>query len=211
MSQIPDDNAPMSTLTQAVAYFLAGSFIVETLIIPFLNTSHFIDKLTLGGKFTLGIGIILIVYAFILSFAALRITRPTFLVRLIPKIHRLSIYLSPVFFTVAASEIVSRAVTFINIPELQWMLWITIAFGIIVIVAILYTSAWIFSRIYTLLLITLSFCAMAIISILRDSPRTTNLIIVGVILLVTFRTFYLYRLQRGFQLRLFKFRIFKRK
>ena len=195
----------MTTLTQAVAYFLAGSFVVETLLIPILNTSHFLDK------FTLGIGIILIVYAFILSFAALRITRPTFLVRLILKIHRLSIYLSPVFFTVAASEIVSRAVTFINIPELQWMLWITIAFGIVVIVAILYTSAWIFSRIYTLLLITLSFCAMAIISILRDSPQATNLIIVGIILLVTFRTFYLYRLQRGFQLRLFKFRIFKRK
>jgi len=195
----------MITLTEAIAYFLAGSFTIETLLIPTLNTSQSPDK------FTMGIGVVLIVYAFVLSFAALRITKPTFLVRLIPRLHRLSLYLSPVLFAVIASEIVSKGVTFSKIPELQWMLWVTIAFGIVVMVAILYTSAWVFSRIRTLLLITLSFCGMAIVSVLRDNLLATNLIILGIIFLVTFRTLYLYRLQRGFQLPLFKFKIFKRK
>jgi len=88
---------------------------------------------------------------------------------------------------------------------------VSIAFGIVVMVAILYTSAWVFSRIRTLLFITLSFCGMAVVSVLRDNLPATNLVILGIIFLVTLRTLYLYRLQRGFQLRLFKSRILKGK
>lgn len=213
MNQIPNNNSPMTTLTEAVAYFLAGSFIIETLFVPIISASHSLNNLTFGDIFTICVGFIMIIYAFILSITAARVTGPTSIVRSIPKLYRVSIWLSPVLFAITFCEIIFKAVTFNKIPELHWMFGMTIAFCIFVLCAIWYVSIRVYftTQITNFLWLIISFCVMAIASVLSKNPPATSVLIIIIILLTSVRILHLYRRQQGFQLSLFKSSIFKRK
>lgn len=146
----------MNTITQGIAYFLAGSFLIGTVLSkqPAVGTRQALDWLSVG------VGSILVLSAFItvLSIFPLK--------RIGEFMKRSERYLLPILFGITLTEAVKILVDFHPITPLFIAACIFIIF---VLVAIIFTSKWIFRNAVSLLDLSLTFNALAVILLLTGA------------------------------------------
>jgi hypothetical protein len=125
-----DNNKSVFLLTEAVAYFLAGSFAIKT-VIPLHSSEGILQP---GNLLVFVIGCILIIFGF---FHVLIIFLSDHDSKFMKVFFKYSPYLYSILFSITTTEIVKVFVDFQKNPYLSW---ITIIFLVFVLVTIYYIS-----------------------------------------------------------------------
>ncbi len=163
-------------LTQAVAYFLAGSFLIGT-VISLQSDNGAVEPI---NWFTGVVGGILIVAGFVLAVSTLPFTRLQDFFKNVKDFSERWVF--PILFAVTTTQILK---TIFDFREIKPLFIITIIFLVIVLFAIVVTSKRLFQHIPSLLSLSLIFNVLAIVLIPIGAER------IQVITILTFSSILL--------------------
>jgi hypothetical protein len=153
-----------ASITQGIAYFLAGSFLVGTIFSrqPANGTLQPLDWLAVS----VGSVLILAGFSFILSVYPLR--------RIGDYLKRSEPYLLPLLFAITITEVV---ILLFDFHEIKPLFIATSIFIIFVLITIIFTSKFVFTNVFSLIELSLIFNALAIILLLAGAEKIQIIII----------------------------------
>ncbi len=157
-------------LTQAIAYFLAGSFLIGT-VISLQSDNGTVQPI---NWFTGVVGGILIGVGFVLALSTLPFKRLTDFFESVTDFSERWVF--PIIFAVTASQVLK---TILDFREVKPLFITTIIFLIIVLLAIVVTSKRVFQHIPSLLSLSLAFNVLAIVLIILGAEKIQVIIILA--------------------------------
>jgi hypothetical protein len=181
---------PIKELTQAIGYFLAGGFLIGT-VVTSQSAQVNIEPI---GWFTIAVGSILIIAGFILTLSLLPFKR----IAESPKFNRFIEFsrkwIFPILFAVATTQVLVMLVVFRTI---QPLFIISIIFLVLVIVVIIATSKVVFLQIPSLLNLSLSFIGLASILAYLEADKRQIIAILVFSAITLSMTLWKYHRQRN--------------
>lgn len=182
-------NIPMLILTQAIAYFLAGSFLIKT-VIPLQSPDGILQPL---NCFSFAIGLILIFTGFGFVLTIPQITR---LAGFVKRFHQWSFWLFPVVLAITITAILQVLFDFLEIKPL---LITTIVFLTIVLALFVFQSRRVFQNERQLLSLVITFTIFAGILLFIGAQKIQVLFLLFLILACSFRLYRLISKRDGSQ------------
>jgi len=171
-----ENHMPIKSITEAVAYFLAGSFTIGTIISSSIEVPEAIYWLIIivSGILILS-GFALLVT--ILPFKWLNSYRTTF--------QKITKYLFAGLFAITTSQIVQVLIFF---KEIQPLFIITLIFLILVIFSIIISSVRIFLNVSTLVSLSFVYTAYTLLLVINEAPKIQIITLLVICVIVLFWT-----------------------